>query len=76
MLAECAGLREVLIDSKTRHPAMGELALHIGSNLPEGVEPVADVKAPARVAVRVKAEELGETANLSNDAFRYPWSGV
>ena len=63
MLARCAGLREVLKDSTIRHPAMDELARHISSNLPVGVEPVPDVKAPARVAARIKAEELGMAAS-------------
>jgi hypothetical protein len=60
LLARCDGLREALTGSTASHPAMGELARHISSNLPAGEEPVADVKAPARVAARVKAEELGE----------------
>lgn len=82
LLACCAGLRETLLDSTTRHPSMDELARHISSNLPAGVEPVADVKAPARVAARIKAEDAGETAKLSSDVcldlylyWKIDWSG-
>ncbi len=61
-------MREALTETTASNPAMGELARHIGSNLPAGEEPVADVKAPARVAARIKAEELGEMVNFTVDA--------
>lgn len=67
MLARCAGLRELLSDSTAFSQAMAELAHHISSNLPVGVEPVPDVKAPARVAAKVEAEELGKIGHFRTD---------
>lgn len=60
VLARCSRLRETLTESTKRNEAMADLAHHISLNLPAGVAAVADVKTPAKVASRVKAEELGE----------------
>jgi hypothetical protein len=54
-------MRETLTESTKRNEAMADLAHHVSLNLPAGIAAAPDVKTPAKVAVKVKAQELGES---------------